>query len=105
MTSQYKKIRKGYKQKSIQASESCKSHPECKFSHLSKLKHLTIPRIELPENKLCFLEELELQHTNSNEKSHDEQETYAKMKILMFYLYQKLNNLTDVGSYGALSFY
>jgi hypothetical protein len=53
----------------------------------------------LPQNKLCSLEELELQHTNSTEKSHDKQEMYAKMALLMFYPYQKLNNLTDDGSY------
>jgi hypothetical protein len=45
------------------------------------------------------MEELELQHTNSTEKSHDKQEMYAKMDLLMFYPYQKLNNLRDDGSY------
>jgi hypothetical protein len=55
--------------------ELSNSRPGYKFSHLSKLKHSNIPRIALPQNKLCYLEELELQHTNSTEKSHDEQET------------------------------
>jgi hypothetical protein len=45
------------------------------------------------------LEELELQHTNSTEKTHDKQEMYAKMALLMFYPYRKLNDLTDDGSY------
>jgi hypothetical protein len=71
MTSQYKKIYKSYKPKSIQAYEFSDSHLGYKFSHLSRLKHSTIPRIALPQNKLCSLEELELQHTNSIEKSHD----------------------------------
>ncbi len=99
LTSQYKKIYKSYKPKSIQTYEFSDSHPGYKFSHLSKLKHSTIPRIALPQNKLCSLEELELQHTNSTEKSHDKQEMCAKMALLMFYPYQKLNNMTDDGSY------
>ncbi len=99
MTSQYKKIYKNYKPKSIQTYEFSDSHPGYEFSHLSKLKYSTIPRIALPQNKLCCLEELELQHTNSTETSHDKQEMYAKMALLMFYPYRKLNNLTDDGSY------
>jgi hypothetical protein len=63
------------------------------------LKQSTIPRIALPQNKLCSLEELELQLTNSTEKSHDKQEMYAIMALLVFYPYQKLNNLTDDGIY------
>ncbi len=59
MTSQYKKIYKSYKPKSIQTYEFSDCHPEYKFSHLSKLKHSTIPRIALPQNKLCSLEELD----------------------------------------------
>ncbi len=90
MTSQYKKIYKSYKPKSMQMYEFSDSHPGYKFSHLSKLKHSTIPRIALPQNKLCSLEKLELQHTNSTEKSHDKQEMYAIMALLMFYPYQKL---------------
>ncbi len=78
MTSQYKKIYKSYKPKSIQTYEFSGSHPGYKFSHLSKLKHSTIPRMALPQNKLCSLEELELQHTNSTEKLHDKQVMRAK---------------------------
>jgi hypothetical protein len=70
MTSQNKKIYKSYKPKFIQMYEVSDSHPGYKFSHLSKLKHTTIPRIAFPQNKLCSLEELESQHTNSTEKSH-----------------------------------
>jgi hypothetical protein len=63
------------------------------------LVHSTIPRKALPQNKLCSLEELALQLTNSTEKSHDKQEKYAKMALLMFYPYQKLNDPIDDGSY------
>ncbi len=51
MTSQYKKMYKSYKPKSIRTYEFSASHPGYKFSHLSKLKHSTIPRIALPQNK------------------------------------------------------
>jgi hypothetical protein len=71
MTSQYKKIYKSYKLESIRMYEFSDSHLGYKFSHLSKLKHSNIPRIALPQNKLCSLEELELQHTNLSQKSHD----------------------------------
>jgi hypothetical protein len=71
MTNQYKKKYKSYKPKSIQTYEFSDSHSGYKFSHLSKLKHSTIPRIALPQHKLCSLEELEVQHTNSRKKSHD----------------------------------
>ncbi len=43
MTSQRKKIYKSYKRKSIQTYEFSDSHQGHKFSHLSKLKHLTMP--------------------------------------------------------------
>ncbi len=99
MTSQYKKIYNSYKPKSIQTYELSDSHSRHKFCHLSKLKHSTIPRIALPQNKLCSLEELEFQHTNSTEILHYEQEMYAKMALLMFHPYQKLNDMTDDGSY------
>jgi hypothetical protein len=68
MTSQYKKIYKSYKLKSIQMYKFSECHPEYKFSHASKLKHSTIPTIALPQNKLCSLEEPELQHTKNDRK-------------------------------------
>ena len=85
MTSQYKKIYKNPRPKSVDTYEFSESHPGFKFSHLSKLKHSTIRRIALPPNKLCSMEELGLQHTNSTEKTHDKREMYAKMALLMFY--------------------
>jgi hypothetical protein len=102
MTSHYKKIYKSYKPNSIQTYEFSDSHPGYKVSHLSKLKHSMLPRIALPQNKLLSLEEVELQHTNSTEKSHDKQEMYVKMALLMFYPYQKLNGLPDDGSYWKI---
>ncbi len=45
------------------------------------------------------MEELELQHDNLTEKTHDTREMYAKMALLMFYPFQQLNDLKVDGSY------
>jgi hypothetical protein len=68
MTSRHKKIYTSFRPKSSDAFEFRESHPAFKFNHLSKLKHLTIPRIALPPNKLCSLEELGLQQANLTKK-------------------------------------
>jgi hypothetical protein len=53
------------------------------------MKNPTIPRISLPQGKLCSLEELELKQDKQTEQSHDTRETYAKMALLMFYPFCK----------------
>ena len=45
------------------------------------------------------MEELELQHDNLTEKTHDTREMYAKMALLMFHPFQQLKDLTIDGSY------
>ncbi len=85
MTSRYKKNYKSHGPKSIGTYEFIESHPGFKFSHLFKMKHSTIPRIALPPNKLCPMEELGLQHDKLTEYTHDKREMYAKMALLMFY--------------------
>ncbi len=85
MTSRYNFLYKSHRPKSVDIYEFCECHPGFKFSHLSKIKHSTIPRKQLPPNKLCSMEELELQHDNSTGKTHDTREMYAKMALLMFY--------------------
>jgi hypothetical protein len=45
------------------------------------------------------MEELELQHDNSTEKTHDAWEMYAKMALLMFYPFRQLKDLKVDGSY------
>jgi hypothetical protein len=64
-----------------------------------KLKHPTIPRIALPKEKLCPLKNLQLNTTKSTKESFDKCEIYAKMALLMFYLFRSLNDLTIKGSY------
>ncbi len=45
------------------------------------------------------MEEIELQHDNSMEKTHDAREMYAKMALLMFYPFRQLKDLKVDGSY------
>jgi len=63
------------------------------------LKHPTIPRIALPKDKLCALNELELNATNPTEDSIGKREVYAKMALMMFYPFRKLSDLTCNKSY------
>ena len=102
MTSRYKKSFKvnnpskdkgneriGYKVKGANKYKLKESHPGYKFSHLTELKHPTIPKISLPRNKLCPIEELELHLTNPNEITIDKREMYAKMALIMFYPFRE----------------
>jgi hypothetical protein len=75
----------GYKVKGVKKYKFKQSHPGYKFSHLTELKHHTIPRISLPKEKLCPMEEHELHLTNPTEGLQDNCETYAKMVLLMLY--------------------
>ncbi len=110
MTSRYKKSFKvnkaidvndnegiGYKVEGVNKYKFKQSHPEYKFSHLTELKHPTIPKISLPRNKLCPIEELELHSTNPNEDMIDKREMYVKMALMMFYLFHELSDLTCIG--------
>ncbi len=74
----------GYKVKGVKKYKIKQSHPGYKFSHLTELKHHTIPRISLPKEKLCPMEEFTLYLTNPTEGLLDNCEIYAKMALLMF---------------------
>jgi hypothetical protein len=63
------------------------------------LKQPTIPRIALPKDKLCTLNELQLTANNPTEDSIDKREMYAKMALLMFYPFRQLTDLTCKKSY------
>jgi hypothetical protein len=63
------------------------------------LKQPTIPRIALPKDKLCALNELQLNAKNPTEDSIDKREMYAKMALLMFYPFHQLTDLTCKKSY------
>ncbi len=110
MTSYYKKSFKvnkaskdkdndeiGYKVEGVNKYKFNKSRLGYKFSHLTELKHPTIPKISLPREKLCPIEELELHLTNLNEVAIDRREIYAKIALIMFYPFCELSDLTYIG--------
>ncbi len=112
LTSRYKKTFKSYSTTQVNSNEGNhyevrgvrrykfnQSHPECKFSYLTELKQPTIPRIALPKDKLCALNELQLNAKNPTKDSIDKCEMYAKMALLMFYPFCQLTDLTCKKSY------
>ncbi len=48
----------------------------------------------MPKDKLCSLNELQLNAKNPTEDSIDKREMYVKMALLMFYPFQQLTDLT-----------
>ncbi len=110
MTSRYKKSFKvnnpckdkdneriGYKVKGANKYKLKEGHPGYKFSHLTELKHPTIPKISLPRDKLCPIEEIDLHLTNPDEITIEKREMYAKMALIMFYPFRELSDLTCIG--------
>ncbi len=45
----------------------------------------TLPKISLPRDKLCPIEELDLHSTNTDEVTIEKREMYAKMALIMFF--------------------
>ncbi len=88
-----------YEVRGVRRYKFNQSHPGYKFSCLTELKQPTIPRIALPKDKLCALNELQLNAKNPTEDSIDKREMYAKMALLMFYPFCQLTNLTCKKSY------
>ena len=75
------------------------THPGHSFSHLAKLKLLVIPKVALPQMKLCNVEDLEIKSENPSDDTKENRENYAKMALLMFYPFRHLNDLKKKGSY------
>ncbi len=69
------------------------THPRHKFSHLIQLKFPSIPRISLPKGKLC---------TNPPHHVVGKREMYAKIALVMFFPFRRLNDLKTDGSYWRL---
>ncbi len=88
-----------YKVRGVRKYKFNQSHPGYKFSFLTELKQPTIPKIALPKDKLCALNELQLNAKNPTEDSIDKCEMYAKMALLMFYPFHQLTDLTCKKSY------
>ncbi len=94
MTKRYKKTFKSFNTSQFNSDEEShikvrdvrrykfkETHPGYQFSYISELKQPTIPRIALPKDKLCALNELELNATNPTEYSIGKREVYAKMAL------------------------
>ncbi len=81
----YKKVFKTLQRESKDKYKFSDTHPGHEFSHLTRSKHATVPRITLPKGEMCSLKDLDLNHTKSNEQLLDKREMYAKMALLMFY--------------------
>jgi hypothetical protein len=77
-------------------------HPGRSFSHLRKRKLKVIPKMSLPKGKLCRLEELELSSSRPSQVAMEKREDYAKMALLMFYPFRRLEDLLLDGSYWKL---
>ena len=60
------------------------SHPGSKFSHLAEFKHEVVPKISLPEGKLCNTEILNIDNCKVDNSVKQYQEDYAKIELLMF---------------------
>ena len=69
------------------------------FSHLVEPTFPFISKISLPKGKLCDIELLKITEREVDEVVKDNQEYYAKIALLMFYLFQTPNDLKTGGSY------
>ena len=61
-------------------------HPGIKFAYLSKLRRARIPKVSIPDGKLCRIEELCINEEMGklSKEVLDKREEYAKMALLMF---------------------
>ena len=69
------------------------SHPGNHFSHLSKLKKWVVPKVYIPENKLCRVEDLKLAQDDVDKETHILRENYSKIALLIFYPHRTLRHL------------
>jgi hypothetical protein len=85
LTRCYKNVFKTLQRESKDKYKSSNAHPGHIFSHLTKSKHATVPRIALPIGKMCPLKDLDLNHPKPTEQSLDKRDMYAITALLMFY--------------------
>ncbi len=74
----YKKVFKTLQKESKDKYKFSDTNPRHEFSHLTKSKYATVPRIALPKGKMCALTDLDLNHPKPTEQSLDKHEMYAK---------------------------
>lgn len=77
-------------------------HPGKHFCHLTKLVLHVIPKISHPKGKLCNIELLKIKSDNPDEDTIAYRENYAKIALLMFYPFRKIDDLKLEGSFWTL---
>ena len=75
------------------------THPGVLFSHLEELKHIVIPKISFPKDRLCDIQALRIGDNQVDQQTRNFREDYAKIALLMFYPYRKIKHLQKKGSY------
>ena len=100
-TKQYKQ--KGYNTEDGEAVQDNMKlgdgHPGQGFAYLGKLQNPRIPVTSIPKDKLCRIEELEINNANPTEETRMKRENYAKMALLMFCPFRILEDLKHDESY------
>ncbi len=99
MTRCYKKVFKSLQRESKEAYKFSETHPGHEFSHHIKSKHKTVPRIALPTEIVCPLNDLQLNTSKPTEESLEKRDVCVKMALLMSYPFRSLADLTIEGSY------
>jgi hypothetical protein len=74
-------------------------HPGHEFAYMNQLKVPAVVVVSYPEGKLCLLKELELTSDNPSQLAQKKREDYAKVALMMFYPFRKLDDLLTNGSY------
>ena len=69
---------------------------------MAKLKKWVVPKVFLPKDRICKIEELELSSKYPAEEVEEKREDYANMALMMFYPFRTLEELKLAGSYWKL---
>jgi hypothetical protein len=85
----------GYHKRKYHFNES---HPGKRFSHLAQLKKTIVPKVYVPGNGLCRIEDLKLDDHVVDGDTSKLREQYAKYALLMF---QPFRTLADLKLYGT----
>lgn len=80
----------------------CKTHPGRRFCNLGRLKQMVVPKVYIPDGKLCNIEELKIGIKKVDTATKRKRENYAKIALLMFYPLRNLNDIKLKGSYWKL---
>ena len=78
------------------------SHPGHHFTMLSKLQNWVGPMTFYDGARMCSTDKLWLHENDSDENTQAMREDYAKITLLMFYPFRKLDDIQFGGSYWKL---